>query len=419
MVIELKLDELNEWYAEKISDRFAGHHKILTKSFKKAADEIAAIKLTLKNWMNREDRPEEEKIDEKTKRIMERFLDIIAKAADKLEIPTYHNDISFENSRKFVEGVNKLYQTYNVEGKKALKRFWTKFKIEIKEVDMHLRKLGGVSGKVNKFILKKYQDGKEAESILDDIPHLKHNIERLGQSKVKIDNMGQKLEEMTTDLKNQEEEFFDLGQHPDVQKLDALDKQNQQKTRELLDSLKFKKAFKKLRKALEKKQLHVRDLSVEDIKRYMKSSVEGILDEGPKTSNLKQVLIKTRLILEDEEHPLNIKSDLRDKILENIHDIVNENILEPMITAITEIRSEIQVTKKKIQDAGIETRRRELQDKIATLTADKEHFENDLKHQKREYKSLLSKIQSQRNQIQSDVKENTGEEVKVKIVIPT
>ncbi len=419
MVTELKLEELDKWYAAAIEERFESHHKMLGKLFKKSAEEIAAIKLSLKNWMNREDNPEEEKLDEKASRIMERFLEIIHNTVDKIQIPTYHTSITFENSRKYVESVNRLYQTYNVEGKKALKRFWEKFKIEVKEIDMHLRKLGKYSGKINRFIIKKYKDGKEAESVLDDIPHLRHHIERLGQSKVKIDDMEKNLAQMKQDLTSQEEELYSLGQHPDVQTLDDLDRKNIRLTRDFTDNLKFKKAFKKLRKAMEKDQIRVRDFTVNDIKRYMKSNVDGIIDEGAKIPQLKQVLIKTRLILEDENHPLNLKTELREKILENIHEIVNENILEPQIEQLKQYREKIAEFKKKIEKAGIEARRRELKEKIATLTADKEHFENDLKHQRREYKSLLAKIQSSRSELQDNVEEQTGEEVKIKIVIPS
>jgi hypothetical protein len=231
--------------------------------------------------------------------------------------------------------------------------------------------------------------------------------------------MTDELEEMKQELKAQEDELQELNQHPDLQKLQKLEHRDLRKTRELRTNLKFKKALKKLEKAMERNNVTMRDLSTRDLKKYMKSTVTGILNEGPKVHDLKQVLIKTRLVLEDEDHPLNIKSDLREKILENIHQIVNENLLAPYIKELNNIKEEIEHTKKAIDEAGIDAQRRDLKEKIATLTADVDHFQNDLKHQKREYKSLLGKISSKRDELQKEIKKHTGEDVKIKIVIPT
>ena len=236
-IIEIDLSGLEDWYLTQLENIYSKHHKILGKLFKKAGNEVAQIKTALKNWTNRKPADDEEKIDEKTKRIMQRFLQSVDESLDKIEIPTYHSKISYVNSRKFVEGVQRSYQTYNAEGKKALKRFWKSFQLEIKEVDLHLRKLGEYSTKINQFLLRKYTEGKEAESLLKNIPQLEHYIERLGQSKVKIDGMDKEFENMQEFLKNQEEELFELSKNADIQKLERLEQQNMRLDRDFRNQL--------------------------------------------------------------------------------------------------------------------------------------------------------------------------------------
>jgi hypothetical protein len=416
---EINLSELEDWYLTQLESIYSKHHKILRKFFKKAGDEVAQTKAALKNWTTRKPAEDEEKLDDKTKRIMQRFLQNVDESLDRIEIPTYHTKISYVNSRKFVDGVQKLYQTYNAEGKKALKRFWKSFQLEIKEVDLHLRKLGNYSTKINQFLLRKYTDGKEAENLLKNIPQLEHYIERLGQSKVKIDGMDKEFVNMQEFLKQQEEDLFELSKNADIQKLEKLEQQNMRLDRDFRTHLKFKKALKKLEKGLERKNVISRDLAISEVKKYLKTSVDGIINEGPKVSGLKQVLIKTRIILEDEKHPLNLKADLREKILENIHEIVNEDKLGPLIEELRKLRNEIHNTKKIIEKAGIASRRQELKEKIAILTADRDHFENDLKHLKRDYKTLLSKISTSRTELQKEIKNQTDLEIKINIIIPT
>ncbi len=418
MSAEIPLDELKEWYLKSLQTRFKRQHKLLSKLFSNAEREMAEARTSLRTWTQRTLAKEEETLDPKNQAIMERFIDNVVTALESIEIPTVHVDITYENSMNFVDEIKKVYGIYNNQGRKSIPRFGKAYKIEIKEIDLHLRKLGNLSAKINKFMLKNYQEGKIAENLLKKIPLLNNNIERLGNSKGKIGNLEQDRELMKVKLTGMEEKLYELSKDPDLQNLERIEDLEQKKKTQLSDSLKFKKAFKKLLKGMEKGTVRARELRQDQIKSYIKSPITNILKDGPKIPQLRQILIKTRLLLEDKQDPLKMKTDLKNRIIENINQIVSKNALETSIREIIEIREEKYECKKLLEKKGIEHKRNELKEKIATLTMDFDHFENDLNRRKREFKELLEKVSNDRNELQKLVCEETFEEIKIKVIIP-
>ena len=416
---EISLDEIENWYLDQLKIRFKREHKVLGKFFTLSEKELGQAKNSIKSWKDRDFQSEENKLDDKTQKILERFVDSVVENLDEIRIPSIHiKDISYENSQKYCDSIKKLYSVYNSQGRKAIPRFGKQFKIEIKEVDLHLRKIGDLTQKIGKFLRKNYQDGKIAENEIKNIPQLTHNIERLGSIKGKLDGMDDELKEMQNNLATYEKDLLKLSEDADLQMFEKIEHEETIKSNELRDYLKFKKAFKKLKKSLEKGTINARGITDNDIRPYIKDPVRTILKEGPKLYRLRDILIKTRLILEDEKDPLKLKADLRNKIIVNINQIVSENKLEPLINENLEIQVRKEEIREKLKIKGIEQKRTDLKNKISTLTLDVEHFSNDLKHRKREYKDLLSKISSDRDDLQKKIEEQIGEEVKIKIIVP-
>ena len=69
-------------------------------------------------------------------------------------------------------------------------------------------------------------------------------------------------------------------------------------------------------------------------------------------NQLKDLLLKLRNMIEDEDDPLQLKGELKPKILANIHEIVNENLLEPYIADINELRTK-KAIKTRISCEGV------------------------------------------------------------------
>lgn len=416
---EVNLADLESWYLKQLQERFKREHKIIGKIYAKIADEVGQAKNALKAWRNFKPKDESEKMDEKSLKIMERFIDSVLNSIDELEIPTIHTDISYDSCQKFNEGVKKVYMTYNSQGKKTMRRFYKQFKLEIKEIDLHLRKIGNFNQKINKFILKNYQDGKEAEQLVKKIPLLNNNIERLATTKNKLDELESTFKEMQENLKDLEDKLEKLNEDPDLQQFQKIEHDLELLKREFREKLKFAKAFKKMKKYLEKGTITLRDISESDLKPYLKDPVAEIINEGPKIPHLRQLLIKTRIMLEDEKDYLQLKTDLKNRIIENINEIVSNNALEDDIQKILEISEQKEEIRKKMKSKGLESQREELKGKIATATLDLEHFENDVSRYRRDYSELLNKVKSDREELQQAIKTETDQEIKIKIIIPS
>ena len=109
---------------------------------------------------------------------------------------------------------------------------------------------------------------------------------------------------------------------------------------------------------------------------------------------------------------------MRNKIIVNINQIVSQNKLEPLIIENLEIQTRKEEIRERLKEKGIEQKRTDLKNRISQLTLDVEHYSNDLKHRKREYKELLKKISHDRDDLQKKIEDQIGEEVKIKIIVP-
>ncbi|MHA1776816.1 MAG: hypothetical protein DRO88_07400 [Promethearchaeia archaeon] len=416
---EVNLAELEAWYLKQLQERFKREHKLLGKIYTKISEEVAQAKNSLKAWRNHTPDSDGENLDEKTKKIMDRFIESVLNSLDELEIPTVHTSISYDACQKFNDGVKKVYMTYNAQGKKTMRRFYKEFKLEIKEIDLHLRKIGNYNQKINKFILKNYQDGKEAEQLIKRIPLLNNNIERLATTKKKLDELEDTFKSMKENLQRKEAELEQLNEDPDLQEFQKIEHELELLKRDFRENLKFSKAFKKMKKSLEKGTITLRDISEYDLKPYLKDPVSEILKEGPKIPHLRQLLIKTRILLEDERDYLQLKSDLKNRIIENINEIVSNNALEDDIRKILELMEKKEKIQNKMKSKGLESQRNDLKEKISIATLDLEHFENDVSRYRRDYSELLKKVKNDREELQNAIKVETDKDIKIKVIIPS
>ncbi len=417
------MTELEDWYRKQLGKEYSKEHKFLRKRiFDKAYDEIAQTKIALKGWTKPE-RYEKAKnegnpISKKNRSIIERFTEKVLESMEKIEVPSIDVDISYKTSMDFCNQVRELYRVYNQSGKKSLPRFRKQYNIEIKELDLHLRKIGDYSSKTDKFLRKKYAGAKEAETLLRKIPKIKHKIDQLGTARSTYEEMQEKVENMQEELKNYKKEYEGLSQSPELIRLKELNSTLRKRRRALRSFLKFTKAFKKLKKGIEDNTVPVHDINQSDLRKYIKAPVREIVAEGPQTQNLREVLIRTRLILEDQKNPLKIRKDQRERIVENINDIVNDKALEPKVQEILDLQEERDQVRKTLEEKGIRDKQEDLKDKIQTLTLDLDHFTNDLEHKKEEYESLLGKVAQYRTFLEDKVKKEVGKKVKINIIIP-
>ena len=66
----------------------------------------------------------------------------------------------------------------------------------------------------------------------------------------------------------------------------------------------------------------------------------------------------------------------------------------------------------------MENQRNDLKEKIANLTIQNEHDQNDLNRRKREYRELIERVAADREDLQKNIKNFAGEDIKISVIIP-
>ena len=420
---EIALTKLEAYYKEKIQFRFKKEHKVLERLFLAAKKEIGETINSLKGWneprvKKTKNAADIEPIDDKNQKVMERFVEHINEVFNEFKIPFAQTEFSYNAAIDFRDHVKKTYIAYNEQGKKSIPKFIKQYNLEVKELDLHLRNLGDISQKIMAFLRNNYQEGKTAEAVLERIPRLATMIDRLGSTKCQIETMEKEFAESEKNLKDLEESLYVLGQDPDLIAYEDAERDEQHKELEIQDLLKFKKAFKKLKALIDKGDLSTHGITDIEIRPYLKNPVETIIGQGAKMNQLKDLLLKLRNMIEDEDDPLQLKGELKPKILANIHEIVNENLLEPYIADINELRTKKASLKQELIAKGLENQRNDLKEKIANLTIQNEHDQNDLNRRKREYRELIERVAADREDLQKNIKNFAGEDIKISVIIP-
>ena len=418
--IELTLENLEEWYMEKMEDRFFKEHAMLEKILSKASQDVARARISIEGWITKDRLKQKneagEKIQPKVIKMIQRFAQTILKVIDDIKVPTIHNKITYKNCKDFTSQVNSLYTKYNQLGRKTIPRFMAFYELEVKEIQLNLDSLGKYTKKVNKVLRKKMKGAKEAEELINNVPKINNQIEHLGEIRHKLDEMKEKDENLKKELKDTEDEYHTLMQDPQLNKYDTLGTENIKLKSDLRNELYFSKAIKKM-VALMKKDVKMKNLSLFDLEPYKKNIVSEIINEGAKLPKLQKVLIKIRIILEDQNNPLQLNADKIERIVQNINFIVSENGLESQIQHVIDNEGERNLLQKELAKKGLDSKVNNLKDKIATKTLDLEHFSNDIKNKQKEYDNSLQKIAEARRTFEKQIKKETGEEVKVKIKI--
>jgi hypothetical protein len=420
---EVDLPELNEWYSAKIKNQFKKEHKILGQFMDQAQREIAETANALKGWSKPRGSGKKgeqiEPLDENSQKILERFVERISTTLIEIKIPSKHIELNYDNLQDYIASIRNLYAIYNETGKKTVPKFQKQYNIELRELDMHLRKIGELTQKVDVFLRKNYQEGKNAEALMKKIPRLQSGIEKIVLTKSQLEETENQFTSMKEKLAEMESSLEKISQDPAIIQLETIENQERQKTLILDDELKFKKALKKLKNAMEKGKSVGRMINENTLRAYLKNPVETLILEGPSTPDLRDLLLKLRIILEDEEDPLELKGELKEKMIENINQIINKEILKPYIEEFRSMRDSKQKVQQEIAQKGLDAQRADIKEKLAQLTLDTEHFENDLNRRKREYREYIEKVSIDREELQRSVKELTDEEVKIRIIIPT
>jgi len=406
-MIEVSLDEFEVFYKEKLDNLFFKVKRAVTKLLEEVKTNLIEIKVCMDHFIE----AGEERIEDKAQRSVHFFSDKIRKEIDEIQIP--EEEMNFDKISILLNSLTKLFTSINEIARKSLPKFQKEVQAEIKELNYITRKLGKKKGTLDVFMSKKYGDLKEAEGLLKKLPKMITLRENIEHSKEDLDAFEKGLEERNKnqeDLTNQliilekNDLLKDLEEHRD-----ALFKLRMK----INDKLGFKKSLKKMKFELEKGTIHVPNVDLTYIKDFLKDSITTLSKETKDLTRFSSLLIQLRHIL--EENKLNLKTETKEKTIEQINQIFEEKEIYQDIEELKELNQVIRELEEKIKAAGIASQLEDLKNQISINSVKLERLQNDIERKNKDYLRNLNSLKDEREDFQQLVSKVIGEEVKVLI----
>jgi chromosome segregation ATPase len=406
-MIEIPLEEFEDFYKERLESQFFK----VKKAVKKILTDIKEILLEIKVCTDHFIEAGEGNVDEKALKSLHLFSDKIRKEIDEVGVP--EEDINYDAMYNLLNSIKKLFTNINDIAKKSVPKFQKQLQSEIKELSYITRKLSNKQKILDNFLRQKYTDVKDAEYLLKKLPKiytLKENIEKAKSDLVKFEN---ELEERQLELENLTEALKNIEKNELFEELDQREAKLASLKMNINNQFGFKKALKKLKFEMEKDTLKNPNINIYFLKDFLKNPINSLVSESRELPKFSAMLIQLRYILEDNK--LNLKSEVKDKTIQQINTIFEKKNIQKEIENLKITSSEIEDTKKKIELEGLAVKREEIKNKISLNTVKVEHLENDLDRKNKDYVRYLTSLKTEREGIQKSIVEAINQEVKLNI----
>ena len=407
-MIEKNLEDFEVFYQDRLNSQFFKVRKVARKSISDIREILIEIKVCLDHFLE----VGKEKIDKKAQRSLNFFSDRVRKEIDEIDIPK--DKINYDIIMDLLNSVKKLFTSINEIARKSLPKFHKEVQAEIKELNYITRKLGKKQGILDELMRKKYTEVKEAEYLLKKLPKIFHLKENIEHAKAGLDEFEQELEIRE---KKQEELNIQLLTLDKNQLFKELENENErlfQLRLKINDEIGFKKALKKLKFELDKETFHIPNIELNYLRDFLKSPIKVLINEQKDLPKFTSLMVQLRHIL--EENKLNLKSDTRNKSIEQINAIFDEKHLQTNIENYLLIKNEIKSIEKKIKEAGLADKLETLKNEISSNTIKIESLELKVARKNKDYTRYLGALKSERKEFQNSIEEILKEKLKLNIL---
>ncbi len=406
-MIEKDLEEFENFYKEQLNSQFFKVKKYTNKFLHNIRENLIEIKVCLDHFLE----TGKEKIEQKDQRSLKLFSDRIRKEIDEIQIP--EEEINYDTISDLLNSIKKLFTRINEIARKAFPKFHKKVQAEIKELDYLTRKLGKKQAQLDEFIRKKYTPVRDAENLLKKLPKfftLKENIEH---AKVDLDGFENEMEERKTKQEELNSELINLEQNKLFKDLDAGKEKLFQLQMAINDEIGFKKALKKFKFELEKETIHIPNIDMNYLRDFLKNPIKMLSNERKDLPKITSLMVQLRHVL--EENKLNLKSETKQKTIEQINAIFNEKFLQTNIENYLQLKGIIKGIEKKIEEEGLAQKLEDIKNQISSNTIKLEHIDADYNRKNKDYSRYLSTLKSEREEFQKLIEEILKEEIKINI----
>ncbi len=406
-MIEKDLEDFEEFYKEKLESQFFKLRKAIKKLIAGIRENLIEIKVCLDHFLE----TGKEKIDQKAQRSLNFFSDRIRKEIEEIEVP--EKEINYDNIMELLNSIKKLFTSINEIARKSLPKFHKEVQAEIKELNYITRKLGKKQAVLDEFLRKKYTDVKNAENFLKKLPKLFHLKENIEHTKLDLDEFEKELEERNRKQEELNSNLLDLEKNELFKALEGEKDNLFQLQLAINDEIGFKKALKKLKFELEKGTTHAPNIDLNYLRDFIKNPIKMLANERKDLPKFTSLMVQLRHIL--EENKLNLKTDTKQKTIEQINAIFEEKQLQENIEKYLQLKDEIKEIEKKILEAGLAQKLDDLKNEISSNTVKLEHIQNDFERKNKDYIRYLAALKTEREEFQNSIEEILKEKIKINI----
>jgi len=404
---EILLEEFEDFYKKQLESKFYKVKKAVKKQISEIRENLLEIKVCTDHFLE----AGEGKIEEKALKSLHFFSDKIRKEIDEIEIPD--EEITYDAMHDLVNSIKRLFTSINDIAKKSVPKFQKQVQSEIKELSYITRKLGNNQKAMDEFLRKKYSELKDAEYLLKKLPKLFILKENIEHAKADLENFEKEFEERQKEQEDLTQALTTIEKNEIFGELDKAEENLAQLKMKINNQFGFKKALKKLKFELEKDTMHIPNVNVYFLKDFLKNPINALVKESRDLPKFLALLVQLRHVL--EENKLNLKTDVRDKTVQQINAIFDEKSIQDDIDDIKKYNSIINDVKKRIEQNGLAVQREDIKNKISTNTVKLEHLEHDLDRKNKDYLRYLSSLKTEREEIQYSITKVINQDVKINI----
>jgi len=406
-MIEVQLEEFEEFYKERLDFQYSKIKKVANKMLSEIRENLIEIKVCMDHFLE----TGEEKIEDRALKSLHFFSDRMRKEIDEIEIP--EEEVTFDSIMNLLNSIKKLFNSINEIAKKSLPKFQKQVQREIKELNYITKKLGKRQGILDDFLRNKYKDLKDAEYLLKKLPKLFTLKENIENAKKDLEVFEQELEEKQKIQEDFNSQLLKLEKDELFRRLEEKRDDLFKLRMKINEQLGFKKALKKLKFELEKDTLHIPSINLYYLRDFLKNSLNTLSNESKDLPKFSSLLVQLRHVLEDNK--LNLKTDTKDKTLEQINTIFDQKKIFGDIEEFKTTREEIKNIEEDISVAGLAAELDNLKNEISSNTLKLEHLEHDLERKNKDYLRYLAILKNEREEFQKSVQTVIDEEMKLGI----
>ncbi|MCK4382912.1 MAG: hypothetical protein KAW66_06425 [Candidatus Lokiarchaeota archaeon] len=403
------LEEFEDFYKDKLDSQFYKVKKAVNKQISEIRENLVEIKVCTDHFIE----AGEGKIEEKALKSLHFFSDRIKKEIDEIEVP--EDEITYDAMHNLLNSMKKLFINIDGIAKKSIPKFKKQLQSEIKELSYLTRKLGNKQKRMDEFLRKKYTNLKDAEYILKKLPKLFTLKENIEHSKSDLENFEKELEEREKEQEELTQTLTKIEKNELFKELDKAEEDLSQLRMQINNQFGFKKALKKLKFELEKDTMHIPNVNIYFLKDFLKNPINALVNESRDLPKFSGLLVQLRHVL--EENKLNLKTDVRDKTIQQINAIFDEKSIQEDIDKIKNYTVIIDEITKKITQEGLAVQKEEIKNKISINTIRLEHLERDLERKNNDYLRYLSSLKNEREDIQKSISKVINQEIKINIIL--